>query len=80
MSGLAIIGVLTSVVSVFFLLAYRRDDVTSTPTDRPVDVSPVPRVVSLALVVSAVLVVYLGILPTRVLELAAASIRTILSE
>jgi NADH-quinone oxidoreductase subunit N len=74
--GLAIIGVLTSVVSVFF---YLRIVVMMymTPTDRPVDVSPVPRVVSLALVVSAILVVYLGILPTRVLDWAAASIGTI---
>ena len=73
---LAVIGVLTSVVSVFF---YLRVVVMMymTPTDRPVAVPPVPRVVGLALVVSAILVFYLGILPTRVLDLAAASISTI---
>jgi NADH-quinone oxidoreductase subunit N len=73
---LAIIGVLTSVVSVFF---YLRIVVMMymTPSDRPVAATPVPRMVSLALVVSAILVFYLGILPTRMLDLAAASISTI---
>jgi hypothetical protein len=37
----------------------------------------VPKVAGLALIVSAVLVFYLGILPTRVLDWAAASISTI---
>ena len=73
---LAIIGVLTSVVSVFF---YLRIVVMMymTPVDR---VGAVPGDASdgrLALVVSALLVVYLGILPTRVLDWAAASISTI---
>ena len=75
-TGLAIIGVLTSVVSVFF---YLRIVVMMymTPTDKPVAFPPIPKVVGLALVVSAILIFYLGILPTRVLEWAAASISTI---
>lgn len=75
-SALAIIGVLTSVVSVFFYLRivvmmYMTSDEARTW------VPPVPRIAAGALVVSAVLVVYLGILPSRVLEWAAASIGTI---
>ena len=73
---LAIIGVLTSVVAVFF---YLRIIVMMymTPADQPVRFPPVPRIAGVALVVSAVLVLYLGILPTRVLDWAAASISTI---
>jgi NADH-quinone oxidoreductase subunit N len=73
---LAVIGVLTSVVSVFF---YLRIVVMMymTPTDTPVQVPAVPRMAGLALVVSVLLVFYLGILPTRVLDWAAASISTI---
>jgi len=48
-----------------------------TPADQPVRVPAVPRIAGVALVVSAVLVLYLGILPTRVLDWAAASISTI---
>jgi NADH-quinone oxidoreductase subunit N len=75
-SGLAVIGVLTSVVSVFF---YLRIVVMMymTESDTPARFSPVPRMAGLALVVSAILVFYLGILPTRVLDWAAASISTI---
>jgi NADH-quinone oxidoreductase subunit N len=73
---LAIIGVLTSVVSVFF---YLRIVVMMymTPTDTPIRLPAVPRMAGLALVVSVLLVLYLGILPTRVLDWAAASISTI---
>jgi NADH-quinone oxidoreductase subunit N len=75
-SGLAIIGVLTSVVSVFF---YLRIVVMMYMTERdaPARFSPVPKMAGLALVVSAILIFYLGILPTRVLNWAAASISTI---
>ena len=75
-TSLAIIGVLTSVVSVFF---YLRIVVMMymTPTDKPVAFPPIPKVVGLALVVSAILIFYLGILPTRVLAWAAASVSTI---
>jgi NADH-quinone oxidoreductase subunit N len=74
---LAIIGVLTSVVSVFF---YLRIVVMMymTPTESPARIPPVPKLAGAALIASAILVFYLGILPTRVLDWAAASIRTIL--
>jgi NADH-quinone oxidoreductase subunit N len=75
-TGLAIIGVLTSVVSVFF---YLRIIVMMymTTTDSPARIPPLPRMAGAALVVSAILIFYLGILPTRVLDWAAASIATI---
>jgi NADH-quinone oxidoreductase subunit N len=73
---LAIIGVLTSVVAVFF---YLRVIVMMymTPSDHTLRFPAVPRIAGLALAVSALLVVYLGILPARVLSWAAASIATI---
>jgi NADH-quinone oxidoreductase subunit N len=73
---LAILGVLTSVVAVFF---YLRVVVMMymTPSDAPARFPAVPGIAGFALVVSAVLVLYLGILPTRVLNWAAASISTI---
>ena len=74
---LAIIGVLSSVVSVFF---YLRIVVMMYMSEggEPARCPAVPRIAGAALVVSAILVLYLGILPTRVLDWAAASIRTIL--
>jgi hypothetical protein len=48
-----------------------------TAADEPIRFGPVPRMAGVALVVSAVLIFYLGILPTRVLDWAAASIATI---
>jgi NADH-quinone oxidoreductase subunit N len=73
---LAVLGVLTSVVAVFF---YLRIIVMMymTPADRPVRFPAVPKIAGFALAVSAVLVFYLGILPTRVIDWAAASISTI---
>jgi len=73
---LAIIGVLTSVISVFF---YLRIVVMMymLPAAAPVRVPGVPRLAAAALVASAILIFYLGILPTRVLDWAAASISTI---
>ena len=75
-TGLAIIGVLTSVISVFF---YLRIVVMMymTPTDSPARFPAVPKIAGAALIVSAILIVYLGILPARVLAWAAASISTI---
>jgi NADH-quinone oxidoreductase subunit N len=75
-SGLAIIGVLTSVVSVFF---YLRIVVMMymTPSDARLRVPPVPTAAGVALGVSAILILYLGILPTQVLDWAAQSISTI---
>jgi NADH-quinone oxidoreductase subunit N len=73
---LAIIGVVTSVVSVFF---YLRIIVMMymTPSATPLRFPAVPKLAGAALIGSAVLVLYLGILPTRVLDWAAASIGTI---
>ena len=75
--GLAIIGALTSVVSVFFYLRvavmmYMSDDVSASPVTAPSAAS------LFALGVPLVATFYLGILPTRLLELAAQSIATIL--
>jgi NADH-quinone oxidoreductase subunit N len=71
---LAIIGVLTSVVSVFF---YLRIVVMMymTPAGATVPVPPAPKIAAAALVVCAILIFYLGILPSRVLELAASSVK-----
>jgi NADH-quinone oxidoreductase subunit N len=75
-NGLAIIAVLTSVVSVFF---YLRIVVMMymTTTERPAQFPAIPKLAGAALIVSAILIFYLGILPTRVLDWAAASISTI---
>jgi NADH-quinone oxidoreductase subunit N len=74
--GLAIIGVLTSVISVFF---YLRVVVMMYMADR--QAGPVPAPVAkagiAALVVAIGAIFYLGILPTQVLDLAAESIATI---
>jgi NADH-quinone oxidoreductase subunit N len=74
--ALAIIGVLTSVISVFF---YLRIVVMMymTSSDKPAQFPAVPKIAAAALVVSAILIVYLGILPTRVLDWAVASISAI---
>jgi NADH-quinone oxidoreductase subunit N len=73
-TGLAIIGVLTSVISVFF---YLRIVVMMymTPTDAPAQFPAVPKIAGAALIVSAILIFYLGILPTRVLAWAAPRFR-----
>ncbi|HEV3062771.1 MAG TPA: NADH-quinone oxidoreductase subunit N [Vicinamibacterales bacterium] len=75
-TGLAIVGVLTSVISVFF---YLRIVVMMymTPRESVSGFPAVPKIAGAALLVSALLVVYLGILPTRVLDWAAASVATI---
>jgi NADH-quinone oxidoreductase subunit N len=75
-TSLAIIGVLTSVVSVFF---YLRIVVMMYMTARPdgASVPATPRIAAAALALSAILLFYLGILPTRVLDWAAASVATI---
>jgi NADH-quinone oxidoreductase subunit N len=71
--SLAIIGVLTSVVSVFFYLRivvmmYMAEKRDAAPPPR------VPRPALAALSLSAAVLFYLGVLPTRVLELAARSV------
>jgi NADH-quinone oxidoreductase subunit N len=75
-SGLAIIGVLTSVVSVFF---YLRVIVMMymTTTETPAQFPRVPKTVGAALIASAILTFYLGVLPSRVMDWAIASITTI---
>jgi len=74
--GLAIIGVLSSVVSVYF---YLRIAVMMFMTER--DARPVPLPLSTVayagLVLSVIGVLYLGFLPSTVIELARASIGTI---
>ena len=74
---LAILGVLTSVVSVFFYLRvvvmmYMADLDPALPA--PARASGVGMA---ALVASIAVIIYLGMLPTRVIEFAAASIATI---
>jgi NADH-quinone oxidoreductase subunit N len=73
---LAIVGVLTSVVSVFFYLRIVVK-MYMTPGDGSVRFPAVPKAAGIALAVSAILIFYLGILPARVLDWAAASISTI---
>jgi NADH-quinone oxidoreductase subunit N len=73
---LAILGMLTSVVSVFF---YLRVVVMMYMSERGTAAVP-PRVAGIgmaALALSIIAIVYLGILPTQVLNVAAASISTI---
>jgi NADH-quinone oxidoreductase subunit N len=75
--GLAIIGVLTSVVSVFFYLRvvvmmYMSEHPSNVPVTAPSAAS------IFALAVPTVATFYLGLLPSRVLELALESIATIL--
>ena len=73
---LAIIGVVTSVVSVFF---YLRIVVMMymTPSDAPARFPLVPKIAGAALVASAILIFYLGVLPATVLDWAVASIASI---
>jgi NADH-quinone oxidoreductase subunit N len=75
--SLAIIGVLTSVVSVFFYLRvvvmmYMSEESSTSPVTQPSAASV------FALAIPLVATFYLGILPTRVLDLAVSSIATIL--
>jgi NADH-quinone oxidoreductase subunit N len=75
--GLAIIGVLTSVVSVFF---YLRVVVMMYMADRDAALAMPARITGVgmaALVASIVVIFYLGILPTLALNFAADSIATI---
>jgi NADH-quinone oxidoreductase subunit N len=73
---LAIIGVLTSVVSVFF---YLRIVVMMYMTEGPEETAarPLSRPGIAALAIAVAGVVYLGILPARVLDIALDSVRTI---
>lgn len=75
-TSLAIVGVLTSVISVFF---YLRVVVMMymTPAQQETDVPLAPRTAQVTLVASALFVIYLGVLPSRVVDWASASIGTI---
>ena len=74
--GLAIIGVLTSVVSVFFYLRVVVMMYMTEHGDAPAP-ARVTGIGMAALAVSVAAIFYLGILPTPVLDLAAQSISTI---
>jgi NADH-quinone oxidoreductase subunit N len=74
---LSIIGVLTSVVSVFFYLRIVVMMYMTPSGETIARFPPVPKVAGAALLASAILIFYLGILPARVLDWAAASIGTI---
>lgn len=74
--GLAIIGVLSSVVSVYFYLRIVVMMYMSERDARPVP-APVTGVAMAGLAVSLAGVLYLGVLPTRVLDWAQASVATI---
>jgi NADH-quinone oxidoreductase subunit N len=74
--GLAIIGVLSSVVSVFFYLRIVVMMYMSERDARPMP-APIATVAFAGLAISVVGILYLGILPTQVIDLAQASVRTI---
>jgi len=73
--SLAIVGLLTSVVSVFF---YLRVVVMMYMSGRAEGEAapPLPRIAMAALVASVAALFYLGVLPARLLDLAASSIST----
>jgi NADH-quinone oxidoreductase subunit N len=73
--GLAIIGVLTSVVSVFFYLRIVVNMYMAEPSGRAP--APISRVGYAGLTIAIVAIFYLGILPTPVIDLAAQSVGTI---
>jgi NADH-quinone oxidoreductase subunit N len=74
--GLAIIGVLSSVVSVFFYLRIVVMMYMSERDARPMP-APIATVAFAGLAISVAGILYLGILPTQVIDLAQASVRTI---
>ncbi len=74
--GLAIIGFLSSVVSVFFYLRIVVMMYMTERDARPVP-PPVPQLAMVGLVFSMLAVLYLGVLPTRVIEFAQQAIGTI---
>jgi NADH-quinone oxidoreductase subunit N len=73
---LAIVGVLTSVISVFFYLRVVVMMYMAEPAPGAVRPSIAPIALG-ALAVSTFVIFYLGILPTRMIDLAAASVGTI---
>jgi len=73
---LAIIGVLTSVVSVFFYLRIVVMMYMSERDARP-EPAPIRRLAFTALAISVIGILYLGILPAQLIDLAQASVATI---
>jgi len=71
--GLAVIGMLTSVVSVFFYLRVVVMMYMASREGAPAP-APIGRVGMAALALSIAAIFYLGVLPTQVLDLAAASV------
>jgi NADH-quinone oxidoreductase subunit N len=74
--SLAIIGVLTSVIAVFFYLRVVVMMYMAEP-GREIVSAPASRIAVAALATSLALIFYLGILPGRLLELAAGSVASI---
>jgi NADH-quinone oxidoreductase subunit N len=74
--GLAVIGVLTSVVSIFFYLRVAVMMYMAEPSGERLRPAP-SRLGLAALALSAAAIFYLGVFPSRLLELAASSISTI---
>ena len=75
--GLAIIGVVTSVVSIFFYLRVVVMMYMAEPAEGATVPAPASRAAVFGLALSVLAVFYLGVLPTQVLNLAARSIATI---
>jgi NADH-quinone oxidoreductase subunit N len=73
---LAIIGVLTSVISVFFYLRIVVTMYMSDETELP-RTSPFSRMAMTGLAIAVIGVIYLGVLPSSILTLAQNSVRTI---
>jgi NADH-quinone oxidoreductase subunit N len=73
---LAIIGVLSSVISVFFYLRIVVMMYMSERDARP-EPAPIRAIAMTALAISVIGILYLGILPTRLIDLAQASVATI---
>jgi NADH-quinone oxidoreductase subunit N len=74
--GLAVIGVLSSVVSVFFYLRIVVMMYMSERDARPVP-APVTAMALAALGIAVAGVLYLGVLPTKIIDIAQASVATI---
>jgi NADH-quinone oxidoreductase subunit N len=74
--GLAIIGVLTSVVSIFFYLRVIVMMYMAEPGDAPTSPEP-SRAASFTLAAAVALTFYLGVLPTQCIELAARSVASL---
>ncbi len=74
--GLAVIGVLTSIVSIFFYLRVIVMMYMAPPAEVPAPAAP-SRIAVAALAASVLITFYLGVLPGRVVELASRSVATI---